>query len=350
MVTIWLRRITVLLVLAIGLWPGGPYEHATGLVAAEKSIGRDWRLNPAIVEVDTDAAVVAIGDVHGDYERLTHLLKKSQLISDAHVSPSDLEWTGGTTILICTGDLIDKGKHSLDVIRCFRVLQQKAARAGGKTIVTMGNHESEFLADPGHDEKAEQFIDELEKKDLDPVVLGSGKDKDGIGAYLRGLPFAARINDWFFAHACSTQGRTLATLKTGIADAVDEDGFGADILLSKRGLLEARLKPLPWWERKGDTAAESEARLRGYADALGVKHLVMGHQPGKATFSDGTKRKAGELIQKFDGLIFLIDVGMSSAIDKSDGAALRIARVNGGQTATVVKADGTQQIIWKSMK
>jgi len=41
---------------------------------------------------------------------------------------------------------------------------------------------------------------------------------------------------------------------------------------------------------------------------------------------------------------------MSSASHKSDGAALRSERVDGLPTATVIKADGTQQIIWKSMK
>jgi hypothetical protein len=212
----------------------------------------------------------------------------------------------------------------------------------------MGNHEAEFLADPENDEKAEKFVEELQKKDLDPAIIASGKDAKGIGEFLRDLPFAARINDWFFAHACGTEGKTLATLKTALVDSVNEAGFGADVLVAKRGLLEARLKPIPWWERQGDTAEQSESRLRGYATALGIKHFVMGHQPGKAKFSDGTKREAGELVQKFDGLIFLIDVGMSSAIDKSQGAALRIENQEGHQAATVIKASGARDLTWKS--
>ncbi|HWB13514.1 MAG TPA: metallophosphoesterase [Pirellulales bacterium] len=307
---------------------------------------RDWTKSPAIVDLQTTSTIVAVGDVHGDYKRLVHLLKRVELVPEAADQPADIEWAGGTTVLICTGDLIDKGDRSLDVISCFRTLQGKAAAAGGRVIVTMGNHEAEFLADPDDDDKAEQFVAELEQAEIKPEKVAAGTDKLGIGQFLAGLPLAVKVNDWFFAHAGSTQGLTLATLDGEIKDSVKAEGFDTHVLLGKRGLLEARLKPLPWWEREGDTAAESQARLRGYATALGVKHLVMGHQPGKATFSDGTTREAGEMTQKFDGLIFFIDVGMSKAINKSKGAALKIEQHGDRESATAVHAEDRQDLLW----
>ena len=66
------------------------------------------------------------------------------------------------------------------------------------------------------------------------------------------------------------------------------------------------------------------ARLLGYADALGVKHIVFGHQPGNYTFNDGSKRKKGTMFENFGGLVFLIDMGMSRGVDYSQGALLRI--------------------------
>jgi hypothetical protein len=230
-------------------------------------VARNWKDAPAIIEHDTTADIVAIGDVHGDYKRLIHLLKKVGLIPEAPESPANVAWSGGKAVLLCTGDLIDKGDRSLDVIACFRALRQKAADAGGGVIVTMGNHEAEFVADPDHDEKAEQFLDELDHAGIDPRAVAAGDDKRGVGQFLNSLPFAARVNDWFFAHACGTNGVTLASLSREIEDAVNEDGFSAAVLLGKRGLLEARLKPLPWWERAGDTPQQSEARLRGYRRA-----------------------------------------------------------------------------------
>jgi hypothetical protein len=104
--------------------------------------------------------------------------------------------------------------------------------------------------------------------------------------------------------------------------------------------------PRPWWERKDDAPEESVVRLRGFADALGIKHFVMGHQPGKAHFSGGTNRDSGQMMQKYDGLIFLIDVGMSSAINKSKGAALKITTSHGTQSAKMIDADGKTTTLW----
>ena len=332
--------------LPVALWAGW---LAFSCVAREPvAVSRNWTESPSIVELQTNSTIVAVGDVHGDYERLVRLLQQLGLVPAAPDKPSYIAWSGGTTVLICTGDLIDKGKHSLKVISCFRELAAKAREAGGQVIVTMGNHEAEFLADPDDDDKAEQFIAELEEADLDPDDVAAGADRLGIGQFIANLPLAVKVNDWFFAHACSTQGMTLTTLSTEIKDSVASDGFDVPVLLGKRGLLEGRLKPLPWWERAGDTPADSQTRLRGYAAALGAKHLVMGHQPGKAVFSDGTKRKAGEMAQKFDGLIFFIDVGMSKAIDKSNGAGLKIERHGEHESATAIRADGTQEQLWSN--
>jgi hypothetical protein len=200
-----LRLVLCTIVVAAGNWS----------VLAKEPFARDWQQYPAVLEIDADTSIVAVGDIHGDYERLGHLLNKAGLIAKTEPNPKNLKWSGGSTILVCTGDLIDKGKHSLDVIECFRTLQEASARVGGRTIVTMGNHEAEFLADPEHDEKAEQFVAELDDSHLDPIEVAAGKDRFGVGAFLRQLPFAVRINDWFFAHACSTQGKTMANPKNG---------------------------------------------------------------------------------------------------------------------------------------
>ena len=87
--------------------------------------------------------------------------------------------------------------------------------------------------------------------------------------------------------------------------------------------------------------------MRKWVQALGVKHLVVGHQPGKAEFADGTHRKKGELYQKFDGLIFLIDVGMSRGVDNSHGPLLLIHKAAGKTTATAISPDGTTRLLWQ---
>jgi hypothetical protein len=113
------------------------------------------------------------------------------------------------------------------------------------------------------------------------------------------------------------------------------------VLFGKHGLLEARMKP-PWWEKPGDQPIDSIARLQGYADALGVRHIVFGHQPGNYTFNDGSSRKQGAMFQNFSGLVFLIDMGMSRGVGYSNGGLLRIA----GETAAEILPDGTEKPLW----
>jgi hypothetical protein len=74
--------------------------------------------------------------------------------------------------------------------------------------------------------------------------------------------------------------------------------------------------------------------------------LVIGYQPGKVTFADGITRTKGEMCLKFDGLIFLIHVGMSEAIDYSHGALLHISGGKGGQVVAIFP-EGDSLDLWK---
>jgi hypothetical protein len=128
---------------------------------------------------------------------------------------------------------------------------------------------------------------------------------------------------------------------------VDAHGYRLDeVVKPLDALLNDRLHPFPWWQKSEDEDKDvSRDRLARHVAALGAKHLVIGHQNGKVTFSDGSHRKKGEVDQHFDGLIFFIDVGMSRAIDRSHGALLRI---HGGDKvkATVIDHEGTETKLW----
>jgi hypothetical protein len=210
----------------------------------------------------------------------------------------------------------------------------------------MGNHEAEFLAKGGLSKKTVDFVKELTARRVRIKDVVAGRDALGVGAYLCNLPFAARINDWFFAHAGNTKGRSLGQLRDDLREGVARKGFAAPVLSADDSLLEARLHPRPWWERATDKEGQGQERLASQVKALGVRHLVIGHQPEKVTFADGTKRSAGKLSEHFDGLIFLIDVGMSRGIGYSTGALLHI-HAGKPARASVVFADGKTKTIWK---
>jgi len=304
---------------------------------------RDWGKSPAIEQIDTDGDIFAVGDVHGDYERLHKLLAAAEIIGPAGNSEK-VNWVAGRSVLVFLGDMIDKGPRSLEVLLFVRALRDAAVSKGGRVIVLMGNHEAGFLAGLSG-EKGAEFAFELKHAGLVPGDVAACHGD--LGAFLCSLPFAARVRDWFFSHAGDTGGRSLERLAADLRHGVDQDGFGTQELLGRNGILEARLSKTakgtgPWFEEESPNHDGRRVLLR-YTAALGVAHLVQGHQPAAIVFADGTKRASGEMFQRY-GLIFLADTGMSEGVGYSGGAVLHITAKRGEKAIAI--CSGKQTTIW----
>ena len=295
-----------------------------GIAATSAPAPRDWTVSPAVVELDTPGDVFAVGDPHGDHDRLVRLLVAGGLLAAVPAPPDAAIWSGGQAVLVCTGDAIDKWGQGLEVLTLLQGLEGAAARQGGRVVFTLGNHEAEFLSG-----KSSDFTQQLAARGLDPSEVAAGRHP--LGVWLRGRPFAARINDWFFAHAGDTGRRTLPELKSELRAQLDATGFASPILLGPEGLLSARLSPAPWWE----SAAGPSRGLADFLTPLGVKHLGFGHQPGRVIFADGVERRAGTLFERA-GQAVLLDTGMSRGVNDSEGMLLRIR----GATLTGIGPDG----------
>lgn len=209
--------------IAVGCSSTAP-DEATSSDEVNKSKGpaRDFAAHPAILEVDDADQLYALSDPHGHYDELVKVLAANHLIASTSPSndPSKVKWTGGTAMLLVLGDLIDKGDSSLEVIDMLRALERQAPASGGRVIVTMGNREAEFLADPKNDKATSTGKDatgidtELDKSGVDPAKVAACKDTDGRGRWLAALPLGVRVKKWFFAHGGNTGGRSLASRRT----------------------------------------------------------------------------------------------------------------------------------------
>lgn len=80
--------------------------------------------------------IIAIGDLHGDYDAYVALLSQAGLID------AKGRWAGKKAIFVQTGDAVDRGPRSRDIILHLQRLQKEASRAGGKVIALIGNHEA----------------------------------------------------------------------------------------------------------------------------------------------------------------------------------------------------------------
>ncbi len=231
----------------------------------------------------------------------------------------------------------------------MRALQRDAASQGGQVLISMGNHEAEFLAEP-LGKKTLEFANELKVAGQNPVEVATCNED--LGQFLCNLPIAVRVNDWFFSHAGNTGNRTIAELSAAIEAGFTTDGFATTELIGDNSILEARLNKkgpggLPWFqEGKADT--NPQKLLGNYVKSLGVKHLVQGHQYGKVKFPDGKNRDEEDFFQRY-GLLFLIDSGMSRGIEDSDstGGALHITD---GNKAILICANGKQETLWSKKK
>jgi hypothetical protein len=79
--------------------------------------------------------IVAVGDVHGAYDALVETLQAADVID------SRLSWNGGKTHLVFTGDLLDRGAKSRQVMDLIMRLEKEARRGGGRVHLLLGNHE-----------------------------------------------------------------------------------------------------------------------------------------------------------------------------------------------------------------
>ncbi len=79
--------------------------------------------------------IVAISDVHGQYDLMIDLLRIHKVIDEQK------QWIFGKAHLVVTGDNLDRGDKVMDILWFLFFLQKQAAKAGGQVHVLLGNHE-----------------------------------------------------------------------------------------------------------------------------------------------------------------------------------------------------------------
>lgn len=89
----------------------------------------------AVAAQDSGRRIVAVGDVHGSYESLVDVLSVTGMIDGS------LAWSGGDSVLVQTGDLLDIGSGVRPALDLMMRLQGEARAAGGDVIVLLGDHE-----------------------------------------------------------------------------------------------------------------------------------------------------------------------------------------------------------------
>lgn len=251
--------------------------------------------------------IVAIGDVHGSYDKLLTLLEGTGVVDET------LAWSGGSTHLVFIGDLVDRGPRELAVLDLVRRLEKEAPEAGGQVHVLLGNHEvMNLVRDLRYvpDEGFRDFASEERKKDrakawqrfrtgmASPTVpLGQVKAAfdqrypPGYFARIRAFAPDGEYGSWILPHPAVIKINGVVFLHGGLTDIVAGLGLEAINEQVQGGILEfvANMDKL-----EGPTA--------GPADFQGVYStaLALVEEGG----SDARTEAARNLVRLYQSLAF----------------------------------------------
>lgn len=233
------------------------------------------KLNPKAKEIAANtytnvSKIVALSDVHGQYDVLITLLKNQKIIDEHN------NWVYGTGHMVMTGDMFDRGHQVNEVLWFMYKLDKQASDAGGKLHLLMGNHEQMVMrGDLRYVNERYQTAEKLLERSYDELYDSSSE----IGQWLRSKHTIVKINDSLFLHGGISGEWVDRELTLDKANQV----YRANIDKSKPELKSDDLLNFlflgngPTWFRGyfEDDYQESEInRVLAYFD---VKHIVVGH-------------------------------------------------------------------------
>lgn len=329
---------------------------------------------PPTVVLAPGRRIVAVGDMHGDLAKARHALEIAGVLSsDGHDY-----WTGGTTVLVQLGDILDRGEDEIAIMSLLRSLSLQAEINGGAVFQVNGNHETmnvegDFrFADLGAFDEAEDFIEytnehkgdwhtafiewikvcqrwkarrkrpatgcipwdliEMQKRAMarSSLFMPGGR----LACELARHGVVLKVNDWIFCHG----GLLPHHVNYGMKQMNNEVARWMRGDKNKNGVLEqvpfiaTRGYDSVVWSRlysqetldNGFESYEICGILEAVLDSVNAKGMVVGHTPQTAGANGKCNCK-----------IWRIDVGMSSGVLNAIPEVLEII----GDQVKVIRAD-----------
>lgn len=275
-------------------------------------------------QFDGVTRIVAIGDVHGDYDRFVELMHKAGLIDQTN------RWIGGTTHFVQTGDIPDRWPDSKKVMDLLMELEPQAIIAGGRIHALIGNHEAmNILGDLRyvHDGEIASHGGETAFKD---AMRPTGK----YGKWICSHGAIIRINDTLFMHGGISPSYSVHSIRK-LNEIIREELMRAD---PEKSLI-CKDPDGPLWYRgyAGDDELKLANEIKVIQERYGIRHVVVGHTVSK----DGVMSRCG-------GAIVMIDVGLSRAYDgvpaclEIEGGEFRVMTVDGSRRVLIPKNESKQ--------
>lgn len=320
------RRIAALLLVAL----------AALLFAPAAAPARDWLRDPASIEIPVAPRVAVVGDVHGAFDEFAASLECLGMAKRPIPDSFKLVWTGGRDLLVLLGDITDRGLHSREAYDAVMDLEAQAARAGGRVVALLGNHEMLLLngqvrkwaetLKPPKKQHYQNTIDSFTRAGLkfEQAISPSGR----YGAWIRRRPLFAVVNGWFFVHGgLGKEPAARAALDADYRAMVEADDWLNGAMMKQESVLWYR----DWWN-------DAALVTRNLA-ALEARGVVFGH-------TVGALGAEGEVAAREERMV-AVDVGMTPTYGKSKGGGLAIERqADGSFTFTARYPDRPAKLLF----
>lgn len=288
--------------------------------------------------------IVAIGDLHGDYDSYLGVLKAAGIVNARG------RWSAGGTHLVQTGDIPDRGPDTRRIIAHLAKLAREAEKRGGRVHHLIGNHEAmnvqgdlryviagefEAFVDKQSATRRDRYfnatLQTLQRSD--PARFAAlpadfreqfnrahplgwvehrlawdprfGDDGELLRWTLQ-APVAVQLNDAIFLHggiSASYCGNSLASLTEKAHAALRDTSLpGRTQDPEQRSILNDPQGPLWYRGLAGVSPAARPETVQAILAQHDARHLVIGHT--------GT---GGVIWPRLNARVILIDTGMSAA-------------------------------------
>ncbi|HIE5355607.1 TPA: metallophosphoesterase [Stenotrophomonas maltophilia] len=235
---------------------------------------------PSVSELPAVPRIVALSDIHGQYDLLVRLLRAH------HVIDAQDRWALGQDTLVVAGDVFDRGPQVTEAFWLLYGLQQQAAAAGGAVHFVLGNHETMVLYDDLRYVNPKYLRSAQLLGRSYPQLYGTDSV---IGQWLRTRPVLLKIGDTLFLHGGISPEAVELALHPARTNAAYQASLGLPKAEVKADPATAPLydgKTSPIWYR-GYFDGRLDARgVQDVLDTLQLKRIVVGHtsMPHVSTF------------------------------------------------------------------
>ena len=281
--------------------------------------------------------VVAIGDLHGDYDNYIEALKAAGLVDKRD------KWSGGKTHLVQTGDIPDRGPDTLRIIEHIRKLGKQAKRKGGYVHNLIGNHEAmnvygdlRYVSDGEFEafvnRNSEKLRDRVFEVNLQRMEAANPEAYAALPENFRELWYRqhplgwvehrqswdpawnpdGEYADWVLQNKVSVRINGMLFLHGGISGFYCRnslDSMTEKVLASLRqydpenpGIVEDEFGPLWYRGLSGVEPVASEETVDAILDRHEARHIIVGHTV-----------TSGVIWPQYGGKVVMIDTGISRA-------------------------------------